>query len=283
MSYARPRLITQASALALAFGLAAAASPALAADSGGASLAAASPTARVSDNGHHYAGDSRHLGDRILRQRMRGNDVRTLQGDLNPAGFSTPTSGYFGSVTKSQVIRFQRANHLHANGVVTWSVAQALLAVAATKSSNRTPVPQPVAAPTGHATIIDGMAVAPSDAPAAVKAVIAAGNKIAFKPYIYGGGHGSWNDSGYDCSGSVSYALHGGGLISSPEDSSELESYGSGGAGRWITLWSNSGHAYMYVAGLRFDTSAQSGNGGDRWTTQRRSNDGSVERHPTGY
>jgi peptidoglycan hydrolase-like protein with peptidoglycan-binding domain len=281
LSYPRPRLITHASALALAFGLAVAASPALAANSGGASLAAASSSARVSDSGHVYAGGSRHLGDRILRQGMRGNDVRTLQADLTTAGFSTPTSGYFGSTTKSHVVRFQRARKLHANGVVTWSVAQALLAVAA-KSSTRTAAPQ-VAAPTGHATIVDGMAVAPSDAPPAVKAVIAAGNKIAFKPYIYGGGHGSWSDSGYDCSGSVSYALHGGRLISSPEDSSELESYGSSGAGRWITLWSNSGHVYMYVAGLRFDTSAQSSNGGDRWTTQRRSNDGFVERHPTGY
>jgi peptidoglycan hydrolase-like protein with peptidoglycan-binding domain len=275
-------LIIHASALALALGLATWASPALAASSGGASLAAASSTARVSDSGHVYAGGSRRLGDRILSAGMRGNDVRTLQDDLTTAGFSTPASGYFGSITRSQVARFQRSKHLHANGVVTWSVAQALLAGAA-KSSTRTAAPQDVAAPTGHATIIDGMAVAPSDAPPAVKAVIAAGNKIAFKPYIYGGGHGSWSDRGYDCSGSVSYALHGGRLISSPEDSSELESYGSHGAGRWITLWSNSGHAYMYVAGLRFDTSAQSGNSGDRWTTQRRSNGGFVERHPTGY
>jgi len=281
LSYPRPRLITHA--LALAFGLAATASPALAANSGGASLAGASSTATVSDSGHHYAGDSRHLGDRILRQGMRGNDVRTLQGDLTTAGVSTPTSGYFGSMTKSNVAHFQRAKHLHANGVVTWSVAQALIAVAAKKSSNRTAAPQGVPAPTGHATIVDGMAVAPSDAPPAVKAVIAAGNKIAFKPYIYGGGHGSWNDSGYDCSGSVSYALHGGGLISSPEDSSELESYGSHGPGRWISIWSNSGHTYMYVAGLRYDTSAQSSTGGSRWTNQPRSNRGFVESHPTGW
>jgi hypothetical protein len=81
----------------------------------------------------------------------------------------------------------------------------------------------------------------------------------------------------------VSYALHGGHLLSTPEDSTELESYGSRGAGRWITIWANSGHTYMYVAGLRFDTSAQSSTGGSRWTTQRRSNAGYVERHPTGY
>ena len=134
----------------------------------------------------------------------------------------------------------------------------------------------------GHATISNGLAVAPADAPASVKEIIAAGNKIAFKPYIYGGGHGSWNDSGYDCSGSVSYALHGAGLLSSPEDSTELESYGAAGRGRWVSIWANSGHTYMYVAGLRFDTSAQGGTGGSRWTRAGRSNDGFVVRHPRG-
>jgi len=120
------------------------------------------------------------------------------------------------------------------------------------------------------------------NAPGSVRAVIAAANQIAFKPYIYGGGHGSWRDAGYDCSGSVSYALHGARLISAPDDSSGLESYGRPGAGRWITIWANSGHTYMYVAGLRFDTSAQGDSGGSRWTEQRRSNDGYVERHPRG-
>jgi cell wall-associated NlpC family hydrolase len=134
----------------------------------------------------------------------------------------------------------------------------------------------------GNARIVNGLAVAPSNAPTVIKEVIAAGNRIAFKPYIYGGGHGSWNDSGYDCSGSVSYALHGANLISAPEDSTELESYGSPGAGRYITIWATGGHVYMYVLGLRFDTSAQGDTGGSRWTTQARDNSGFVERHPTG-
>jgi hypothetical protein len=116
-----------------------------------------------------------------------------------------------------------------------------------------------------------------------VSRVISAGDEIATRPYVYGGGHGSFRSSGYDCSGSVSYALHGGGLISSPEDSGSLESYGSSGPGRWITIWANSGHVYMYVAGLRFDTSAQRSNNGSRWTTQSRSNAGFIERHPTGW
>jgi peptidoglycan hydrolase-like protein with peptidoglycan-binding domain len=233
--------------------------------------------AQVSD-GHRYPGDSAHMGDRVLRQGMSGHDVRVLQDFLTRAGYSTPIVGVFGPTTKRSVIAFQRAHNLAPNGVVTYSVNLALRAAAG--------VTQPAVqatGPVGSARLnADGTATAPANAPAAIKAVIAAGNRIAFTPYIYGGGHGSWNDSGYDCSGSVSYALHGGGLISSPEDSGELESYGSAGGGRWITIWSNSGHVYMYVAGLRFDTSSHGVNG-SRWTTASRSNDGFVERHPTGY
>ena len=274
-----------ASALALAFAVAAPAA-ALAAGSGGASIAASQPAAvaHYSDAGHHYAGDSRHLGDRVLRQGMSGRDVHVLQGYLSTAGYPASVTGYFGSMTRDSVVHFQRAKHLRANGVVTWSVAQTLRAVVSSRAASvkHTAASQPTV-PAGRLTLIDGLAVAPSDAPAAIKGVVAAANKIAHKPYIYGGGHGSWSDSGYDCSGSVSYALHGGRLISSPEDSGELESYGSAGRGRWITIWANSGHTYMYVGGLRYDTSAQSGNGGDRWTRASRSNSGFVERHPTGY
>jgi hypothetical protein len=232
---------------------------------------------QVSD-GHHYPGDSVHMGDRIMHQGMRGHDVRVLQDFLTRAGYATPIVGTFGPTTKHNVVAFQWAHNLAPNGVVTYEVNLALRAAAgATHPTVQT------TAPAGRAQLnSDGTATAPANAPAAVTAVIAAGNRIAFKPYVYGGGHGSWNDSGYDCSGSVSFALHGGGLISSPEDSSELESYGSSGAGRWITIWSNAGHVYMYVAGLRFDTSSH-GTNGSRWTTAARSNAGFVERHPTGY
>jgi peptidoglycan hydrolase-like protein with peptidoglycan-binding domain len=236
---------------------------------GGASLGTFDST------GHRYPGDSQHMGDRILKPGMRGHDVRVLQDFLSKAGFSTPVVGVFGTTTQRNVIAFQRSRHLAANGVVTWAVSQALRAAVGARVSSY--------APGGRARLRSGRAIAPANAPAAVKAVIAAANQIAFQPYVYGGGHGSWNSSGYDCSGSVSYALHGGRLLSSPEDSSELESYGSAGRGRWITIWANAGHTYMYVAGLRFDTSAQSSTGGSRWTTQARSNGGYVERHPTGY
>lgn len=128
----------------------------------------------------------------------------------------------------------------------------------------------------------DGTAVAPSNAPAVVKSVIAAGNKIAKTPYRYGGGHGSFHDSAYDCSGSVSYALHGGNLLSSPRPSSGFYNYGSRGTGRWITTYANGGHMYMVVAGLRFDTSGAR-QSGSRWQRASRSSHGFVVRHPRGY
>jgi peptidoglycan hydrolase-like protein with peptidoglycan-binding domain len=243
--------------------------------SGGAALFGTTASVSISSGGHHYPGDSRHMGDRIIRPGMTGHDVRVLQAYLSMAGYQTTVDGQFGPTTKRNVMAFERARHLQTNGVVTWTVSQTLRLVVAEIATTAPPVQR--------ARVVGGLAIAPSDAPAAVKAVIAAANRIAFKPYVYGGGHGSWNSSGYDCSGSVSYALHGGNLLSVTEDSSELESYGSAGAGRWITIWSNAGHAYMYVAGLRFDTSAQGSTGGSRWTTAGRSNAGFVERHPPGY
>ena len=110
-----------------------------------------------------------------------------------------------------------------------------------------------------------GLAVAPIDAPAAVQEVIAAANRIRAKPYIWGGGHGSWWDAGYDCSGAVSFALHGGEFLSSPLPSGPMEQWGSAGAGRWITVYANAGHTFMYVAGLRFDTVALAETG-SRWS-----------------
>jgi hypothetical protein len=207
---------------------------------------------------------------------MRGHDVRVLQGFLTMAGYSTPVSGWFGPVTLGNVKQFQAAHGFKVNGVVSYTIAFALRVVVAAQDQGGT---------VAKATLdSQGLAVAPASAPAAVKEIIAAANKIAFKPYIYGGGHATWNDSGYDCSGSTSYALHGAGLISSPEDSTEFESYGSPGVGQWVTLWANSGHVYMQIAGLWFDTAAQSSqNGNDRWSTDRISSAGGfVERHPTG-
>jgi len=128
----------------------------------------------------------------------------------------------------------------------------------------------------------DGTAIAPSDAPPAVKGVIAAANEIAHTPYRYGGGHGSFRDTAYDCSGSVSYALHGGALLRTPMDSSGLASYGQSRYGRWITIYANGGHVWMTVAGLRFDTSGAR-NGKSRWQRAMASKRGYVVRHPRAY
>jgi cell wall-associated NlpC family hydrolase len=139
----------------------------------------------------------------------------------------------------------------------------------------------PVAPPSGSQARLnsDGTATAPTDAPAAVNAVIAAGNQITNTPYIWGGGHGSFDAAGYDCSGSVSFALHGGGFLPSPLDSTGLMTWGEAGPGSWITVYANAGHAYMEVAGLRFDTSGAP----PRWQTELREPVGFAVRHPAGY
>ncbi len=126
----------------------------------------------------------------------------------------------------------------------------------------------------------DGTAVAPENAPDVVKRVIMAANEIAKFPYKWGGGHGAWRDTGYDCSGSVSFALAGAGLLGSPLTSGGFMNYGAPGHGRWITIYANSGHIFMVVAGLRFDTSGQ-GRAGTRWQSEVRSTAGfAVRRIP---
>lgn len=220
------------------------------------------------------------MGDRLLREGMTGHDVRVLQDFLTRDGFPTTIDGQFGPGTLRNVIRFQRSANLTPNGIVTYDVQKTLRLAVAGKP--RTVVSS---APGAKAVLnSNGLASAPASAPAAVKNAIAAANRIAFTPYVFGGGHGSFTSSGYDCSGSVSYALHGGGLLSSPEDSTQLESYGSSGAGQWITVWANSGHAYMEIAGLFYDTSGAGGRGGDRWTRHSPSGtSGYIVRHPSGF
>ena len=127
----------------------------------------------------------------------------------------------------------------------------------------------------------DGTAVAPDDAPEAVKRVIQAGNAIAKLPYKWGGGHGAWRDNGYDCSGSVSFALAGAGLLKAPMASGPFMKWGEAGPGDWITIYSSPGHIFMFVAGLRFDTSGQ-GRGGTRWQDANRSTSGFAVRHYPG-
>jgi len=139
--------------------------------------------------------------------------------------------------------------------------------------------------PGALARYVDGLAAAPESAPAAVQEIIWAGNQLIGLPYIYGGGHGSFVSPGYDCSGTVSYALHGADLLAAPEDSSEFMLWGSAGVGGWVTIFSNAGHAYMTAAGLRLDTSAAddpTNEQGPRWRPLRQSNTGFTVRHPIG-
>lgn len=135
------------------------------------------------------------------------------------------------------------------------------------------------------AKIVDGVAYAPAAAPDAVKQLIWTANRIVGMPYRYGGGHADFEDDGYDCSGTVSYALHGGGLLRRPRDSRDFARYGARGAGRWVTIYTNPGHAYMTVAGIRLDTSAADDPGGakgPRWRPLRDDDGGFTRRHPKG-
>jgi peptidoglycan hydrolase CwlO-like protein len=142
-----------------------------------------------------------------------------------------------------------------------------------------------IPAPAGHATLdANGDAIPPANAPLAIRGVIEAANQIDDLPYIWGGGHGSFTSSGYDCSGAVSFALHGGGLLDSPLDSTGFEVWGESGGGNWITVFANSGHAWAYIAGLRWDTGGPGGGNGPRWSTVMRDDASSfVARHPAGY
>jgi cell wall-associated NlpC family hydrolase len=134
-----------------------------------------------------------------------------------------------------------------------------------------------------RARLVAGRAVAPAGALAPVKAAIAAANRIRTKPYIWGGGHGRWSSPGYDCSGAVSFALHGGDFLESPMDSGEMMSWGLPGKGRWITVYANAGHAFAVIDGLRWDTVGDTHGTGPRWHRSMVSTAGFVARHPAGY
>lgn len=242
----------------------------------GASATKGKSTTRVA------AGGSRHLGDRVLKKGLRGQDVRVLQDYLTRAGFATPIDGEFGPTTLRMVKRFQAAQELPVNGVIDAANVAVLRKLGDAGSAGGANVDlSNVPAPVGRAKLLaNGLAVAPSDAPQEVKDVIAAANEIATKPYIYGGGHGKWIDRGYDCSGSVSYALHGGGLLDSSMPSGGFMNWEQPGKGQWITTYAHGSHMYMVVAGLRFDTS---GADPSRWQSDMRSSSGFTVRHPAGF
>jgi peptidoglycan hydrolase-like protein with peptidoglycan-binding domain len=219
------------------------------------------------------------LGDRApLRAGMHGHDIRVLQDYLTKAGFDTDVDGAFGRGTRTSVRAFEKAASLRPNGVMTAADIATLRRTVEGGASLRTAS----TTPTEQATIgPDGKAIAPASAPPQVQQIIAAANVIEGMPYKYGGGHGKWDDSGYDCSGSVSYALHGADLLDDAMPSGAFEDWGEPGEGTWVTIYANGGHMYMTVAGLRFDTSARRSVGG-RWTKESRPSKGYSVRHPEG-
>lgn len=252
------------------------------------------------------------LGKRPLGPGMNGHDVRVLQDFLTRLGLVTNVDGEYGPGTEVRVRAWERRSDTTVDGRVSRAEVRTMRRqlktgvrmqlAAAPSAPAEAPAPaeeRPDVAPapaagsdeaapaattgtSAKATIgSDGMAIAPAAAPDAVKRIIAAGNQIHDKPYRYGGGHGSWVDSGYDCSGSLSYALRGAKLVESPLNSSGFLSWGEAGEGDWVTLYTNPGHAYMVVAGLRFDTSGARASG-SRWQTEERSARGFTSRHPRG-
>jgi peptidoglycan hydrolase-like protein with peptidoglycan-binding domain len=226
---------------------------------------------------------SSHLGDRIpLRMGMSGHDVKILQDFLRRDHIRTSVDGQFGSSTYRSVRIWERGNQRSVDGVVDAGDIATLRDQVQGTSDPAVATSPPKLAPGDRAQVgSDGMAIAPQSAPDTVKQIIAAGNVIAKKPYRYGGGHGRWNDTAYDCSGSVSYALHGAGLLNTQLTSGEFASWGDAGAGQWVTIYANSGHVYMIVAGLRFDTSGAT-QSGSRWQSSTRTTSGYTVRHPTG-
>jgi hypothetical protein len=213
---------------------------------------------------------------------MSGHDVRVLQQYLTFAGYSTSVTGSFDMPTRLHLIEFQRAHGERPTGVVTVKVEKTLRKIIA-------PI---IARPSGPARInSDGTATAPVGAPSAVMTMVNAGNRIIHTSYCYAGGHGSWNSSCYDCSGAVGYVLHAAGLLSSPEPSGSMESGWEPGPGNWVSIYANSGHVFIAIAGRSFDTANYGGpnipNGdGPRWRSNPTGNlaDGGnyVVRHPAG-
>jgi cell wall-associated NlpC family hydrolase len=225
------------------------------------------------------------FGSRPLQEGSRGSDVRTLQRNLTRVGLRTEVDGQYGPHTARRVRSWERRSEIvRVNGRVSRREARKMSSQVAQGVRVYEPTPETTAAPAGERATLgdDGLAVAPASAPEEVKGAIEAANRIVGKPYKYGGGHGRWNDTGYDCSGAMSYALHGAGLLNRRLASGDFTSWGRRGKGSWITVYANGGHGFLVIAGLRFDTGWNNAGKGPRWSEEMRPTDGYVVRHPSG-
>jgi peptidoglycan hydrolase-like protein with peptidoglycan-binding domain len=242
-------------------------------------LAAAADTSSTTDStGHMSTVADTNSTSSATEAEVAANPVARLQQALH-----LPVDGTFGPETEGAVRRLQARHGLTVDGVVgpaTWSV------IGVNNASTLNP-PSDALAGFGPGRSSDSSSsntVGGGDegeSSGVVARVIAAADEIATRPYVFGGGHGSFQSVGYDCSGSVSYALHGGGLLSSPEDSTGLESYGEAGPGKYITIYADAEHAWMTIDGRRFDTVAQQETG-TRWSDSMTSTAGYIVRHPDG-
>ena len=224
------------------------------------------------------------FGDRSLREGSRGRDVRVLQDFLTRVGLRTVVDGQYGPKTARRVRSWERRSDKRVNGRVSRGDARTLRSQVEQGIRVYQSAPETTAAPAGENARLgsDGLAVAPASAPQEVKDAITAANRIVGKPYKYGGGHGRWEDSGYDCSGAMSYALHGAGLLDRALTSGDFMSWGEAGQGSWITIYAHGGHGFLRVAGLRFDTGWNNTGKGPRWSEEMRPVDGYAIRHPDG-
>jgi cell wall-associated NlpC family hydrolase len=223
-------------------------------------------------------------GSRTLSLGAHGGDVKKLQRYLRTAGHGVKRDGEFGPRTQRALRATETELELRADGVATAREQRRIKRAVNDPGTGGAayvapPPPEKVVPGANGSVTAQGFGVPPASAPEVVKDVIAAGNAIATAPYKWGGGHAKWDDTGYDCSGSVSYALHGAGLLDSPLVSGDFAHWGAAGSGRWISIYANGGHVYMVVAGMRFDTSARSQTG-SRWTMEQRSSDGFSVTHP---
>lgn len=222
---------------------------------------------------------------RTLKSGTEGKDVKQLQRYLTRAGHRVRADGEFGAQTRRALVATKSELELKADPVATRSqqkmIRRAVVSTTGGAVYRAPPSPRTLVPGAQGKVTPDGFAIAPAFAPQVVKDVITAGNAIAKTPYKWGGGHGAWEDTGYDCSGSVSFALHGGGLLDGALVSGDFARWGATGPGQWITIYANGGHVYMVVAGMRFDTSSRSRTG-SRWTQEQRPSDGFAVTHPKG-
>ena len=226
---------------------------------------------------HHFSVD--HTPSQLAPSPALSHQgpIATVAQPASPI-FASAQPIYQPPVSQQPVMQIPVANYRAA--VQTTAIRAASVQVPV--NPNPTPVSAFSSGPRGKVTLVNGRAVAPADAPAVVRRVVEAGNRLQDKPYKWGGGHAQLNDDGYDCSGAVSYVLREAGLMKGSTTSKGFFTYGESGEGEWITVWTKEGHAFIIVGGLRLDTGGSLRRTGPRWKTKKRSYKNCVARHPKG-